>query len=231
MRCHGPLFAAVALFQATDDTRDYLQGVYVEPHPLGGVYVVATDGVQLCVARDPIGEADYPGIYRTDPALLQAAALPGMAVVCERGLLLVREVETEIDERIRLADPEIEDPARFPEWRQVVRNLFDERSWVPQQAGALNANYLARIAKASKMITTKRLIPAVQTVPVAAAHITYFGQREDFFVVTMNLREQALRRASDVLGWVMGEERGLFRTRPDNVDEDGVVSPPERAEA
>ena len=236
MRCHGPLFAAVALFQATDDPRDYLQGVYVEPHPLGGVYVVATDGVQLCVGRDPIGEADYPGIYRTDPALLQAAALPGMAVVCERGLLLVREVETELDERIRLADPEIGEPDRFPEWRQVVRNLFSvggpfSRVHGVQSGGALNAIYLARIAKAAKMIAPKKSIAAVQTEAVGAAHITYFGLREDFFVVTMNLREQALRRASDVLGWVVGEERGLFRARPHNVDEDGVVSPPERAEA
>ncbi|MBY0436904.1 MAG: hypothetical protein K2W80_01845 [Burkholderiales bacterium] len=227
MRCHGQLFAAVALFQADDDPRDYLQGVFVEPHPLGGVYIAATDGSQLCVAVDSIGEADAPAIYRTDPALLQAAQASGMAVVAERGLLLVRHVDTEVDERIRLADPEIEDPGRFPEWRQVVRNLFAVRSQPLEPAGALNAHYLARIAKAAKLITPKKSIPSVQTMAVAAAHISYFGSRDDFFVVTMNMRGDQLRRPDDVLRWVVGAERGLFKTRPDDVDADGVVTPAE----
>jgi hypothetical protein len=218
------LFAAVALFQADDDPRDYLQGVFVEPHPLGGVYIAATDGAQICVAVDSLGEAEAPAIYRTDPALLQAAQAPGMAVVAEKGLLLVRHIDTEVDERIRLADPEIEDPNRFPEWRQVVRNLFTARdqSWKPP--GALNAHYVARIAKAAKLITPKKTIAAVQTVAVGAAHITYFGMREDFFVVTMNMRGDQVRHPEDVLRWIVGTERGLFKTRPGDIDEDGVVT-------
>lgn len=81
MRCNGFLFAAVALFQADDDPRDFLQGVMVEPHPFGGVYIVATDGAQICVAHDPRGECDRLQVYRTDPALLQAAQASDMVVV------------------------------------------------------------------------------------------------------------------------------------------------------
>ncbi|SDG35123.1 hypothetical protein [Pelagibacterium luteolum] len=49
------LFAAAALFQSTEETRYYLNGVHIEPHPDGGVFLVATDGHRMLVCHDKSG--------------------------------------------------------------------------------------------------------------------------------------------------------------------------------
>lgn len=52
------LIDLAALFVAKNDVRYYLQGVCVQPHPVAGVYVVATDGHRLAVFHDPGGSTD-----------------------------------------------------------------------------------------------------------------------------------------------------------------------------
>src|SRR5690554_1106144 len=52
------LFRVAAMFQSTEETRYYLNGVHIEQHQDEGVFLVATDGHRLLVAHDVSGKID-----------------------------------------------------------------------------------------------------------------------------------------------------------------------------
>lgn len=64
--------ALILPFVSTDNIRYYLGGLFIEPHPKGGVLMVATDGRRLAAIHDPDGEADGGWICPV-PKVLAAA--------------------------------------------------------------------------------------------------------------------------------------------------------------
>lgn len=116
------LFRACALFQSTEETRYYLCGVSIEPHPVRGVLLVAIDGHRCLVAHDPEGTTDGRYIVRLDKPALAA---------CKAGA-------HENDRRVVGADPAemlwIQDAdgeqlqpcenwlvdGSFPDWQRVI---------------------------------------------------------------------------------------------------------------
>lgn len=71
IRCNANLFRIAFACTSTEDTRFYLQGVQVEPHPQGGVLLVSTDGHRLLVVRDESGFADETAIIKLDKDALK----------------------------------------------------------------------------------------------------------------------------------------------------------------
>lgn len=90
------LFAAP--FRARNDIRFYLGGVHVQPHPDGGVLVAASDGYQLGVAYDPLGQANRPFLAAVQPSLLSAAGKAKARIVTIRNerLTVLDEAEQEL---------------------------------------------------------------------------------------------------------------------------------------
>lgn len=72
IRVDAKRFAAAHIFSSHEITRYYLNGVYVEPHPDGGVIMIATDGHKLGAVLDPDGYADAPSICYAPAALVSA---------------------------------------------------------------------------------------------------------------------------------------------------------------
>lgn len=58
VRVRAKHFAAAYVFASTEETRYYLNGVLVEPHPDGGVLLVATDGHRMVAIKDDEGETN-----------------------------------------------------------------------------------------------------------------------------------------------------------------------------
>ncbi|MBN8294958.1 hypothetical protein JI664_23505 [Rhodobacter sp. NTK016B] len=56
------LFMHVRRAAGSDDSRYYLQGVFIEPIPEGGAWLVATDGFIMLVARDATAHAPAPAL-------------------------------------------------------------------------------------------------------------------------------------------------------------------------
>lgn len=56
------LFRAANEFTSNEDTRYYLQGVYVQPHPEKGALLTATDGHRLICIHDETGECSEAAI-------------------------------------------------------------------------------------------------------------------------------------------------------------------------
>lgn len=67
------LFRIVAAYRSSDDSRSYLHGVYVQPHPCGGAYLVATDGHRMLVVYDASAECTEAAIIACPSDLLRAA--------------------------------------------------------------------------------------------------------------------------------------------------------------
>lgn len=63
IRFSAPLFLAASTCQSTEETRYYLNGVYVEPAK-NGVTLTATDGHRLIHISDESGHCDEPAIVR-----------------------------------------------------------------------------------------------------------------------------------------------------------------------
>jgi hypothetical protein len=64
-RVNSTYLAAITCFAAKNDVRFYLEGVYIAPHPQGGVLIVATDGHCMGLMHDPDGFANAPIILRS----------------------------------------------------------------------------------------------------------------------------------------------------------------------
>lgn len=69
LRFNANLFRLAFSAASSEETRYYLKGVYVEPHPQGGVTLTATDGHRLICIRDESGKADESAIINLGDAL------------------------------------------------------------------------------------------------------------------------------------------------------------------
>jgi hypothetical protein len=69
---NADLFMAVRRCAQADAWRYYLQGVYIEPIPEGGAWLVATDGIGMLVARDKGAVAARAAIVGLDVLAMAA---------------------------------------------------------------------------------------------------------------------------------------------------------------
>lgn len=76
IRVDAGLFRACLPFIGKEETRIYISGVLIEPHPKGGVILVATDGHRMLVVHDEAGEADHLAMiaWRGGKGALKASA-------------------------------------------------------------------------------------------------------------------------------------------------------------
>lgn len=192
------LFRIVAAYRSNEATRSHLAGVYVQPHPCGGVYLVATDGHRMLVVYDAGAECDRPAIIACPSDLLKAckskpvrvrrsAAADAEAmgprklslssgrvsVLCEGAMVYQGGADGEID-------------GTFPDWQRVVPTMdsvpMDQRSVVP----AFNPTYLEGFGETARalgdVLDTR---PVVRLVPCGfhAAIVLFQGCNEAFGVL------------------------------------------------
>ncbi len=142
------LVAAVAKFKAISDIRYYLNGVYVEPIPSGGVMIAATNGHALCVWRDINGFVERPAILRTGAKLLAACASKKaqfLQLIDDR-LTVTEKLGFEVYVQPRREGWEIE--GTFPNLMKVIPSVGD----VPNLFDALNPTYVARVNQALSVV-------------------------------------------------------------------------------
>lgn len=139
------LFHIAYGFTSHDETRFYLWGVFIEPHPEQGVLMVATDGHRLIVIHDEDGFAKDKIIVRMDKSPLSLCKkrstevqvlADGMAfVLCEQKHIGVQE-DAIID-------------GVFPNWRRVLPTGITEK---PTLTG-YNGRFFGEFSAAAKRLT------------------------------------------------------------------------------
>ncbi|ODA67648.1 DNA polymerase III subunit beta [Methyloligella halotolerans] len=81
----------LAPFVCWEETRYYLNGIFIQRAPQGGIYLAATDGHRLGIIYDPDGETNAEVIFRLPPETLRRIRenKPLGAVLTQSGCSLV----------------------------------------------------------------------------------------------------------------------------------------------
>jgi hypothetical protein len=135
IRFNANLFRIAAFCQSKEETRYYLCGVLVEPHPIKGVNLVATDGHCLIAIHDENGFADETAIISLGTGLKECRNKKRDFRTVTIG---TREKDAEIH---RAFDESLDAPTEpvarvygvridgtFPDYRRVVPGKFTDRS-------------------------------------------------------------------------------------------------------
>lgn len=148
------LVAAIAQFKASTDIRYYLNGVYVEPHPEGGVILVATNGHSLGIWHDASGEVGRPIIINVTKPLLAACAggkeIDNRRLVDKNGRLTVvdktnAEIYIQGEHGKKFGAEQYEIEGNFPDWRKVVPAIEPGRT---QLFNVFQPQYLRQASEA-----------------------------------------------------------------------------------
>jgi hypothetical protein len=181
-----------------EETRYYLNGVYVEPHADGGVTMTATDGHRLLCIYDKEGYIEKPTIIRLKKHAL-AACKPGKGEAREIHLtgnsVVVKIVrgadESRVEEGVSISEDCIIDGV-YPNYRHVVTEAIKRKDSADHKFPSLNSKYLvefsiigSRLAKAGGVdIGLIKILSAGQREPVRVL----FGGFEDAFGILMPTR-------------------------------------------
>lgn len=147
MHFNANLFRIAALCRSKEETRYYLQGVFVKPHHAVGVTLTATDGHRLIVIHDETGFADECAIVRLGAdALKQCKPKRG-----ERRIVRIETGSKDADVCCAEADGALQPFAKafdirvdgaFPDYRRVVPKAFGAAG-APHFAGAYISTFAA----------------------------------------------------------------------------------------
>lgn len=157
--------AAASLFASKEETRYYLNGVYITPHHDGGVLCVATDGHRMGVVWDETGAANAPWICSL-PSAIHAAIMKrrGRDPFCSPSRVHFRagaayvlsEAFPSLNDPLVLSDahlavayaPPIE--GSFPDWRRVFAPVKEGETSTP--IVGFNPAYLASFGRAAEIL-------------------------------------------------------------------------------
>lgn len=138
------LFRACRLACSTEETRFYLQGVFIQPHHVEGVFLVATDGHRMLVAHDAEGTCSEPVTVLLNAEVLKHAKARRTDGPYPRRVIALNEDAVTITSQG--ASPEIECAWRidhsFPDWRRVLPAVAKT-----QVLTGFNPRYLADFGK------------------------------------------------------------------------------------
>lgn len=156
IRVNAELFRLAYAAVSKEETRYYLNGVRVEPHPEKGAILVSTDGHRMVCVHDPDAQIDEAAIVKLPPfALALCAAKKGRGLGVDRAILTVdvqaqtatvahehsnKEGVTDKSEPLVSAHRVIIE-GTFPDWRRVTpKGPFEAASNV-----AFNSKLLAEL--------------------------------------------------------------------------------------
>lgn len=188
---NADLFRAASVVISKEETRYYLNGVCIEPHPAGGVTLTATDGHRLFTAYDREGEASRTYIVKLDAAALKACKAGRKETDARRVFLKgyddapVSITSDDGYETYHLAVKwEIED-ATFPDWRRVIPRHSKGDKPV---ADWYNPDYLASFADIAAILSSEPRIRVCSIERGSPALVTFGNQLYQAVGVLMPIR-------------------------------------------
>lgn len=135
------LFSAVFLCVSKEETRYYLNGVYVHPHPEKGIMLVATDGHRLLVAHDEAGICTKPSIVAIDKEGAKALARSD-----KERLVVSAEGVVSIPGLFLAAKSSIIDGI-YPDYVRLLKPMLADIKASKRSAASFNGEYLSAFAK------------------------------------------------------------------------------------
>jgi hypothetical protein len=185
---NADLFRAAAACISTQETRYYLCGVHIEPHPDGGVFLVATDGHLMAVFHDPDGYAEKSGILTCDykaKALKTTKADYAPRVVNVMKDTLAGEITAgNSDQTVDRLQFQLVDGS-FPDWRRIVPTGDLKPKEGPR---CFDLKLLKIIADSAKLAGATSLAVTFHQKDVTGPAILRFAGLENGFHILMPVR-------------------------------------------
>lgn len=199
-------FAAINLFAGVKDVRFYINGVRIEPHPVKGAILVATNGHTMAAIHDPDGFCSQPIIVGSiGKDLLRACrsakpAVPGadLRLWIDAQSAVIAEGHDEpahpFDQYARHASRIELIDGKYPDWRRVLTGASQRHS---QDFPAVNPAYLALIDEAASILCPAlkgwrapvRLFGRGETVSIIA-RIPYMEMVDRFVAMVMPMTDE-----------------------------------------
>lgn len=148
------LFRLVYGAVSTEETRYYLNGVHIEPHPEKGAILVSTDGHRMIVAHDEkavcdeiaivklprfvLAQCRAPKMFETKRLLEVDGTFPGSATIVD--IMPGIKAKDEPKRSPVVTSHRVIIDGKFPDWRRVVPKDFITGTSV--QPTAFNPKYL-----------------------------------------------------------------------------------------
>lgn len=179
------LFRAASEVQSNEETRYYLNGVYIHPHPETGVVLVATDGHRLICCHDVTGKCDKAAIIRVEPKALATikkadGETPRLTVDAEGHAIVgtYRSIKSSIID------------GTFPAYDRVLLPVL--KNVIANTVGPsfFKADYMAHFGKISKIIDPSNTYGTLQlfTYGESDPAIVRFGGIDNVFGIIMPVR-------------------------------------------
>lgn len=135
IRFNAAFYNTAMLCASTEETRYYLIGVNVEPHPTRGVILTATDGHVLLSIHDVNGYADTTAIVHLSPEAAKSCKVQKNDLrdieidgTTARIVEIVRDGDSrEVIRTVAISEKCLVD-GTFPAWRRVVPSLPTEHT-------------------------------------------------------------------------------------------------------
>ncbi len=178
------LVRVAVLFQSTEKTRYYLNGVYFCKAKRGGVYIISTDGHRMSIGYDAKGKIDKPAIIRFPADFLKHLTPKSGALTLKIEKDGMAEIKTEHAGSVAACRATVID-GTYPEWRRVVPT--DEP--LDSCHGSFNPKYLAdyKAVLTALGIKESRAMKIVGTDDVSP-HRVHIGGVDNWFGVLMPMR-------------------------------------------
>lgn len=195
------LFRVAYSWVSKEETRYYLQGVYVQPHPKHGAFLVSTDGHGLIVVYDRSAVVTEAAIVQLTPDALKACK-PGARETEERRLISDGEdtpVEVKLGEMTVALSNKWKVDGTYPDWQRVCPSHIEEST-----PAHFNPLFIARMAKVGEELEhdQKRAArPMTLTMNGRGPALVHFNF-PDAFGVLMPVRSMRDFDESRIPAWV-----------------------------
>ena len=144
------------LFTTTDDTRYYLKGVQVEPHPTDdGILIIATDGHKAAVFYDQEGYVSENMLIAFDKPFLASLKqernenfIRRVTVRHDRLVTMSTDTDGELFEEKHIKPGPMLIDGTFPDWRRIMPDIT-----TPGPVPAFNAAYIKIFQQVSSALT------------------------------------------------------------------------------
>lgn len=222
-------FRAAAACVSTEETRYYLNGVYIAPHPQKGVVLTATDGHRLISLHDEAGRCSAAKIVCIDPKAIDARAYTAL-----------RKAMPEELPRITIDDDGIVTvgtyrsmktcfiDGTFPDWAAVVRPTLARAREGKYCPASYQQQYVADFGKIAVMLapdghqrSSIRIISFTESDP----SLVRFGSIDHAFGILMPMRAST---SNEIPIWM---KPILERTPPKAVEPPAPAKPAAKAKA
>lgn len=176
------LFRAANEFTSNEDTRYYLQGVYVQPHPKTGVLLVAADGHRLICIHDETGQCSAPAIV-----IVEGRAFAGVKIdkknPTDRPRLKLDAEGHAVVATYRVMEPSVID-GTYPDYPRILVPMVKALQAAVFAPASFNHEYLVGFHRVADMIAgASKAIRLISTAESDPALVLFEGAPHAFGVL------------------------------------------------